>query len=187
MHLLGFKHGLRKKGYYVDGHEKPAMVQYRWAFCKRYLYQEVKMHRWVQVKEEIAKQLEQEGEIVTGSGYYYNCPLTFKKMVEFQVDASEKLLKYVAGDLGGNLSVRFPQGEKPLICFGHDESIYKQFLLTKKSWIGPDGETNIVPKDDGLGVMISALQSREFGFGLLVTDEQLKEINEKQKHEKYKD
>jgi hypothetical protein len=35
--------------------------------------------------------------------------------------------------------------------------------------------------------MISALQSREFGFGLLVTDEQLKEINEKRKHEKYKD
>ena len=103
------------------------------------------------------------------------------------MDASEKLLKYVASELGGNLSVRFPQGEKPLICFGHDESIYKQFLLTKKSWIGPDGETNIVPKDDGLGVMISALQSREFGFGLLVTDEQLKEINEKRKHEKYKD
>jgi hypothetical protein len=55
------------------------------------------MHCWVQVKEEIAKQLEQEGEIVTGSGYYYKCPLTFEKIVEFHVDASEKLLKYVAG------------------------------------------------------------------------------------------
>jgi hypothetical protein len=109
------------------------MIQYCWAFCEWYLYQEVMMHCWVQVGEEIGKQLEQEGEIVTGSGYYYNCPLTFKKMVEFQVDASEKLLKYVAGDLGGNLSVRLPQGEKPLICFGPDEFIYKQFLLTKMS------------------------------------------------------
>ena len=33
----------------------------------------------VQAKKEIAKQLEQEGEIVMGSGYYYNCPLTFEK------------------------------------------------------------------------------------------------------------
>ncbi len=84
-------------------------------------------------------------------------------------------------------SVRFPQGEKPIICFGHDESIYKQLLLTKKTWIGPDGETNIVLKDNSLGLMISTFQSREFGFGLLVTDEQLKEVNEKWKHEKYRD
>ncbi len=43
------------------------------------------------------------------------------------------------------------------------------------------------PKDDGLGVMISGFQSREFGFGLVVSDEQLKEVNEKRKNPKYKD
>jgi hypothetical protein len=83
---------------------------------------------------------------------------------------------------GGNLSVRFPTGYKPLIAFGHDVSIFKQFLISSKTWIGPDGERNIAPKDDGLGVMISGFQSREFGFGVAVSDEQLKEVNEKRKN-----
>jgi hypothetical protein len=63
-------------------------------------------------------------------------------MVEFHVDASDKLLLLGngTGDFGGDLSVRFPTGCKPLVSFGHDESIYKQFLITKKTWIGPDGK-----------------------------------------------
>ena len=59
--------------------------------------------------------------------------------------------------------------------------------MSKKSWVGPNGETNIVPKDDGLGIVISAFQSREFGFGQEVTDEQLKKVNEKREGQKYKD
>ena len=35
-------------------------------------------------------------------------------------------------NFGGNLSVRFPTGEKPLIIIGHDESIFKQYSLSKK-------------------------------------------------------
>jgi hypothetical protein len=35
-----------------------------------------------------------------------------------------------------------------------------------------------VPKDGGQGVMISTLQSREFGFGLLITEEQMRRVNE---------
>ena len=31
---LGFKYEPRKKGYYIDGHEKPAMVAYHWSFCQ---------------------------------------------------------------------------------------------------------------------------------------------------------
>jgi hypothetical protein len=30
MTCLGFRYGPRKKGYYVDGHEKPATIQYQW-------------------------------------------------------------------------------------------------------------------------------------------------------------
>ncbi len=83
-------------------------------------------------------------------------------MVEYHVDASEKLLLLgnVTNKFGGNLSARMPP-ECPLISFGHDESIFKQYLISVKTWIGPDGERNIVPKDEGLGVMISAFQSRE--------------------------
>jgi len=37
MHQLGFCYETRKKGYYVDGHEKPTTVAYQWEFTKRYL------------------------------------------------------------------------------------------------------------------------------------------------------
>jgi hypothetical protein len=30
---LGFQYETRRKGYYVDGHEKKATVEYRWDFC----------------------------------------------------------------------------------------------------------------------------------------------------------
>jgi hypothetical protein len=131
-----------------------------------------------------SKKMEEEGEITMGCGYYYTDQATQEKMVEFHVDASDKLLLllgHISGDFGGNLSVRFPTGCKQLIAFGHDESIFKQFLISLKTWIGPDGERNIAPKDDGLGVMISGFQTREFRFGVVVSDEQLKEVSEKRK------
>ena len=47
---LGFRYAPRnKKGYYVDGYEKPATIQNRWDFCKwSYLGYEERMHRWTQ-------------------------------------------------------------------------------------------------------------------------------------------
>ena len=128
MNALGFKYGVRQKGFYVDGHETAATVAYRWAFCERYLMYELRMFRWVQIKEEDAQCLEEEGEIPAGSGYRYICPLTGEKMVELHVDTSDKAVEKgnIIGDFGGNLSVRLPIGVKPLIIFGHDECIYKQ-------------------------------------------------------------
>jgi len=146
------------------------------------------MFRWVQITLEQTKELEEQGEIVKGSGYHYIDPLTNSNMVEFHVDMSEALLKLGdVGEFGGNLSVRFPAGCKPLIVFGHDESIFKQFFISKKAWTGPNGESNIVPKDDGLGVMISAFQSREFGFVMPLTSDQLEEVNIMRRDQKYKD
>jgi len=65
-----------------------------------------------------------------------------------------------------------------LISWGHDECIYKQLIMTKKHWVGPNGETAIIPKDEGLGIMISGLHLHEFGFGLQMTKEELKKVNE---------
>ena len=42
-----------------------------------------------------------------------------------------------------------------------------------------------MPKDDGLGVMISAFQSHEFGFGTPVTPDQLEEVNFIRREQKY--
>jgi hypothetical protein len=44
--------------------------------------------------------------------------------------------------------------------------------------VGPSGERSILPKNDGIGVMISAFQSREFGWGEDITEEQMVRINE---------
>jgi hypothetical protein len=57
--------------------------------------------------------------------------------------------------------------------FGHDECIFKQYLLTEKVWTLPTDEKQLVPKEEGQGVMISAFQSRKFGFGMPVMEEQL--------------
>jgi hypothetical protein len=62
-------------------------------------------------------------------------------MVEYHVDAcrdfQEKMNKETK--FGENLSVRLKKEEKPLKMFGHDEAIFKQYLLMKKAWYGPDG------------------------------------------------
>ena len=52
--------------------------------------------------------------------------------------------------------------------------------FTRKCWSWPDGEQPIVPKDDGTGLMVSALQSCEFGIGFQkLTDIEVTEINNK--------
>jgi hypothetical protein len=90
-------------------------------------------------------------------------------------------------EFGGQLSVRLEEHERPLLMFRHAKAIFKQFLLTKKSRCGPNGETVLVPKDEGQGLMISAFQSREFGFGYHLDEEQLAEVNFGRRGEKYLD
>jgi hypothetical protein len=52
---------------------------------------------------------------------------------------------------------------------GQDEYIVKQYKFTRKAWLGPEGEQAITSKDDGLSVMISAIQSQEFGYGMVLS------------------
>ncbi len=177
MKCLGFNYEARKKCYYVDHHEKPSTIEYRWKFVERYLQAELKMHRWIQVSKEDAKRLKEDSKVATSSGYYYY-NVDNKLMVEFHVDDCSEFLTTLSNiPFRGMLSVRKAPEVKPLICFGHNECIFKQFVLTSKAWKGPNGENAPVPKDDGAGIMISAFQSREFGFGLHLCDEELKEVN----------
>jgi hypothetical protein len=75
-----------------------------------------------------------------------------------------------------------PKGRKPLICYGQDEAIMKQYCFTSKSWTAPTGQKAIIPKDDGTGVMISA-----FGFTLQLSQQQLQKVNEVRHATKYSD
>jgi DNA-binding transcriptional regulator YhcF (GntR family) len=184
---LGFKYEARKKGYYVDNHEKPETVAYRRHFIKRYLKYEFRMFRWVQLSLEKVKAMEENEEIDEGLGHRYKDSEN-KDMVEFHVDQHHSFQDGVSTTLyGGNLSVRRPANEKPLICFGQDECIFKQFTFTPKAWTAPDGQKSMIPKDEGLGVMISAFCSREFGFGLDISLEDLAKVNKKREGTKYSD
>ena len=42
----------------------------------------------------------------------------------------------------------------PLIILGQDEAIFKQYLICLMHLAGPDGKHMLVPKDEGLGLMI---------------------------------
>ena len=57
---LGFRYEPRRKGYYVDGHEKPATIEYRKQFITRYLSYEQRAHRWIQISLSEAVQLEEK-------------------------------------------------------------------------------------------------------------------------------
>jgi hypothetical protein len=109
-------------------------------------------------------------------------------MVEYHVDFNATFQDRMSNtQFGGNLSVRKPANEKPLFSFGQDESIFKQFSFSPKGWTAPDGTKPILPKDDGYGIMISAMASREFGFGMNLTDAQLGIVNERRLRQKYSD
>ena len=125
------------------------------------------MFRWIQITKEQADESTKNNSVPRNSGYEYTNEKGVK-MVEYHVDSCT-LFQYNLNEMaiyGGNLRVRNPKHEKPLIIFGYNECIFKQYLLTKNNWMDPDDETVLVPKDEGQGVMISAFQCREFEMGI---------------------
>ncbi len=117
--------------------------------------------------------------VQTPKNIYAVFQLEHINMVEYHVDCCHLFQDRMNKEtkFGGELSMQKNPQEKALIMFGHDEFIFKQYTMSTKSWIGPNGETEPVPKDDGQGIMISAFQSREFGFGLDLTPDLLQEVN----------
>jgi hypothetical protein len=108
-------------------------------------------------------------------------------MVELHIDSchlfaerANKETKY-----GGWVSIQ--KAEDAFIMFGHDKCIFKKFHTTNKSWKAPNGETVLIPKDDGQGVMISAFQSREFDFGRQLSEQELTIVNNYCANQKYAD
>jgi hypothetical protein len=189
MKCLGFKYEVRRKIYYVDGHEKPETKKYRKKMVKEYLANELRMYRWIQLPVTELRELEEKLDITISEGHQYTDAETGVAMVELHVDSHPSFHERMNGTtiFGGNLSVRKPPNTKPLIGFGQDECIFKQYLFTNKAWTTPDGQKPIIPKDEGLGVMLSAFVSREFGFGMKLTVEDLRQVNEYREGKHYSD
>jgi hypothetical protein len=178
LQLLGYTYSPSKKSYYVDAHEKPDNIKYRKAFISRYESYELKAHRWIQISATRFDTMVTKGELEKNSGYKYN-ENDGSKWVELHVDMHPSFqdecnhLPY-----GGQLSKRKPANEKPLMIIGQDECIFKQYTLTKKSWVSPSGTRALLPKDDGQGIMVSAFVARELGYGINLTPSQLHLVNE---------
>ena len=150
---------------------------------------ELRMYRWIHLPCTEVSDLEQELEISLSNGHKYTDLQTGIEMVELHVDSHPSFQERMNATtmFGGNLSVRMPPNTKPLIGFGQDECIFKQYLFTNKAWTTPEGQKPVIPKDEGLGVMISAFVSREFGFGMKLSDADLVQVNEKRQGKHYSD
>jgi hypothetical protein len=193
LHALGFSYSARKKTFFVDGHERQDVVVRRNEFCKEYLTKiEPRCHRWIQVPKETVEKWKSEkmefNEKV--KGFSYQSP-DGVEMVEFHVD-DQDFLHDVADELGhgimgGNVSERRPPDTKPLMVFGQDECVFNQFLLSGKQWVGAEGQRALLPKTEGMSLMLSAFQSRETGFGMKLSALQLDEINEMRRGKNYVD
>ena len=192
---LGFSYDARKKTFFVDGHEREDVVFRRNEFCKEYLTKiERRCHRWIQVTKETVERWRREKKPSefndNAKGYSYRSADGIE-MVEFHVDDHDFLHDLAEemgyGLMGGNLSVRMPPGSKPLMVFGQDECVFNQYLISSREWVGPDGQRALLPKTDGLSLMMSAFQSRETGFGMNLSRIQLDEINESRRGKNYVD
>jgi hypothetical protein len=189
MKYLGFKYTRRKMSYYVDGHERKDVVADRKLFCERYLkVHEIRTFRWLQLTHDQADIL----NISKAEGYHY-VDENKKAMIEVHVDAVTGDLDNKDGEspgglllrellkgskFGGNLSVRKHKDQLPLIIIGQDECIVNQYLFPGRSWMGPEGQTVLLPKSQGDGVMLSSFVSRDFGWDLFLSDADLIAINE---------
>jgi hypothetical protein len=106
------------------------------------------MFRWIQIPLEEAERLQELGKVAKGSGFNYTDERTGKEMVEYHVDTCKELMEKMneTSDFGGNLNVQFDTEKCPLVVFGQDECIVKQYLFTQKGWKGPNGEQALIRK-----------------------------------------
>jgi hypothetical protein len=135
---------------------------------------ELHRHRWIQSHLTKLKTPEEQLEIKFCGGHHCRETEIETDMVELHVDAHATFHERMNAttQFGGNLSVWMPSNTKPLMCLG-------QFIFTgKASWTAPNGQKPVIPKGEGLGAMTSTFVSREFGFGIELSDKELQTVNE---------
>jgi len=102
MHACGFRK--RENHYFVDGHERPETIAYRPVFTRKYIDEEIRAHRWLQMTLIESQELELNGSVAPKCGYNYS--VDGVDMVEYHIDTSyafEERLGLLR--FGGTLSV----------------------------------------------------------------------------------
>jgi len=165
LHSCGFSYNAAKKSFYVDGHERVENRMHRKQFVDKFLTKwEPRCHRWIQIPVDDLPGMKLRANSIHG-GYFYKNE-EGKEMVECHVDDNKIFMERANGvtRFGGWLSVRRDVTMKPLIIWGQDECAFQQHRYSPKQWVAPDGTQTILPKSDGYLMMVSAFQSRDFGF-----------------------
>ena len=95
--------------------------------------------------------LEEELEIKLSNGHQYTGPQTGIVKIELHVDSHPSFQERMNGTtmFGRILSVRKPLNTKPLIGFGQDKFILKQYLFTSKAWTTPDEQKPVILRNWG--------------------------------------
>ena len=73
------------------------------------------------------------------------------------------------------LSIR-SQATRPLMMIGQDKSVFEQYSFGRKCWVGPGGETQLLPKSNGYSKMVSGFVSSDIGVGLYLSKNELEEV-----------
>ena len=60
------------------------------------------------------------------------------------------------------------------MIFGQDKVIFKQNLFSDGYWVLPNGKKQLVPKDEGHGLMLLTFTCRELGYGLQISKDDFK-------------
>ncbi|KAI2509788.1 hypothetical protein MHU86_4641 [Fragilaria crotonensis] len=175
MRLLGFCYDTRKKSFYVDGHEREDVVSNRTQFCATYLKElEPYCNRWVQISKSKAMTLP---NVDVEMGHSYFDIIQDEEHIEFHVDYWNRFGAEGTERINPSRSIRVSSNARPIMIIGQDESVFAQYLMGAKTWVGPNGQRPLLPKSEGDGFMLSAFVSREFGFGRQLTEIELEQIN----------
>jgi hypothetical protein len=84
LRLLGFTYCAQKKGYFMDGHEKPATVAYPKEIISHYLTYKRKTYSWVRLPKTEALDLQENGGILKDTGFSYTDSVD-KKMLSIML------------------------------------------------------------------------------------------------------
>ena len=160
-----------EKKYFCDGHDESNVV-YRKKFVTEYLQHEKRTYRWVHIEEHVAIELEKNKELLEDIGVKFE--KNNKKCHENHVDTHPMFAL-----LPKKMSIQVQSATMLLMIIGQYESVFKQYSFSKKCWVGPDGITQLLPKSDRYSRMVSAFVSWEFGVGLELTENKLKEVNKR--------
>ena len=190
--------------YYVDRHEDEDVVSDRVTYLANFFHDEIYKHCWIQISKTQYLTLKHINELKTipiktentpdisykidnyveeHLTHFYNDGIEEKEMVMLHIDdyylhdANDTNLPAIKL-YGGNTSVRLPPGCKPRSYFGQDEAIFRSSQLSKYCWT-VDGEKTLQTKGLGTGVMVSAMVSCAFGFGLEINENEMSAINSK--------